>query len=134
MALVAICFPSSAQVFTKTSSVEGATLYIIAPSAGDTVESPVTVRFGLKGMGVAPAGIDVAKTGHHHLLVDVEELPDLMKPVPSDEKHLHFGGGQTEHSLELATGRHTLQLILGDKIHLPHDPPVISEQITITVK
>mgnify|MGYP003700338723 CR=1 FL=1 len=108
--------------------------YIIAPADGQVVSSPVLVQFGLANFGVAPAGVEREGTGHHHLLVDVEELPDLDKPLPSDDNHLHFGGGQTQVELELAPGEHTLQLILGDYLHRPHDPPVMSKPITIQVK
>ncbi|MEN8130021.1 MAG: DUF4399 domain-containing protein [Pseudomonadota bacterium] len=108
-------------------------LYIISPSDGETVTSPVTVQFGLKGMGVAPAGVNKAKTGHHHLLIDVEKLPAMDRPVPSDENHRHFGGGQTEATIDLPPGEHSLQLLLGDMNHIPHKPPVISKRITIRV-
>ncbi len=108
--------------------------YIISPVDGATVSSPVKVVFGLSGMGVAPAGVDKQGTGHHHLLIDVAELPDLKLPVPGDANHKHFGGGQTEATIELAPGVHTLQLLLGDKFHIPHDTPVTSEKITITVE
>ena len=94
----------------------------------------MTVRFGLKGMGVAPAGIEKENTGHHHLLIDVAELPTLDEPIPADDNHKHFGGGQTEVTLELPVGSHTLQLLLGDLNHIPHDPPVVSEKVTITVQ
>lgn len=107
-------------------------VYIISPSDGATVSNPVTVRFGLHGMGVAPAGVDRANTGHHHLLVDVEDLPDLSQPLGGEV--MHFGGGQTETTLTLAPGTHTLQLILGDQHHRPHDPPLVSDRITIEVK
>ncbi|MGD2140907.1 MAG: DUF4399 domain-containing protein [Burkholderiales bacterium] len=120
-------------VFGRTPAPNDAELYIISPQDGDTVTSPVTVQFGLKGMGVAPAGVDKPNTGHHHLLIDTD-VPPLDVPVPNDANHKHFGGGQTEVTLELPPGRHTLQLILGDKMHIPHDPPVISRKITITVK
>ena len=113
-----------------------ATLYIISPEDGATVSSPVTVRFGLKGLGVAPAGIDKAKTGHHHLLIDTEAPSgdDLTMPIPADEHHVHFGGGQTETTVDLAPGEHTLQLIMGDMNHVPHDPPLVSKKITVTVE
>ena len=124
----------STLALARTPAPAGAEVYIISPADGDTVGSPVTVRFGLSGMGVAPAGTDKAKTGHHHLLIDVDGLPDLEKPLISDARHRHFGGGQTEVTVELPPGKHTLQLILGDKVHIPHDPPVISDKITITVK
>jgi hypothetical protein len=93
----------------------------------------VTVRFGLRGMGIAPAGIAMENTGHHHLLIDTA-LPPLDQPVPADAQHVHFGKGQTEAVVTLAPGIHRLQLLLGDHSHLPHDPPVVSEPITITVR
>jgi hypothetical protein len=110
-----------------------AKLYIISPKNGETVTSPVTVRFGLSGMGVAPAGVGTAATGHHHLIIDAP-LPPLDKPLPKDEHHEHFGGGQTETTVALPPGDHTLQIILGDKDHVPHDPPLVSEQIKIRVQ
>lgn len=115
-------------------SAEGAMSYIISPEDGAVVSGPVTVRFGLKGMGVAPAGVQVPNTGHHHLMVDVADLPDLTAPLPSDANHIHFGAGQTETVLDLPPGEHTLQLILGDFAHTPHEPPVVSERVTITVR
>ena len=117
----------------RTPSTQGAELYFIAPADNATVTGPVTVRFGLKGMGVAPAGIQLADPGHHHLLVDTD-VPPLDKPIPADANHVHFGKGQTETTLTLAPGRHTLQLILGDHLHIPHQPAVVSQKITITVK
>ena len=111
-----------------------AQVYIISPADGAVVTNPVTVRFGLKGMGVAPAGVDKPNTGHHHLLVDVAELPAAGSPIPADANHIHFGGGQTQTTLELPPGKHTLQLIMGNHYHVPHDPPVLSKPITITVK
>lgn len=117
----------------RTASPAGARLYFVSPSDGATVSSPVTVRFGLSGMGVAPSGVKRENTGHHHLLVDTV-LPALDAPVPADPKHVHFGGGQTETELSLAPGKHTLQLLMGDENHVPHDPPVVSEKITITVR
>lgn len=117
----------------RTPAPEGARLYFITPEDGATVTSPFVVRFGLEGMGVAPAGVDNHHTGHHHLLVDTE-LPPLDGPIPADDVHRHFGGGQTEAQVELEPGTHTLQLLLGDRNHVPHDPPVMSEKITITVE
>ena len=108
--------------------------YIISPADGAIVSSPVTIKFGLKGMGVAPAGVDKANTGHHHLLINLKELPDMSAPLPATDQIKHFGGGQTETSLELPSGKHTLQLLLGDFAHRPHTKPVLSEKITITVK
>lgn len=115
----------------RSVSPAGAKLYIIQPVDGATVTSPVTVKFGLSGMGVAPAGVDKAKTGHHHLIVD-GGLPAFNRPMGS--KVTHFGGGQTETVIELAPGQHSLQLILGDKNHVPHQPPVFSKKVTITVE
>ncbi len=117
----------------RSGSPAGAEAYIISPADGATVTSPVTVKFGLKGMGVAPAGIAFDGAGHHHLLVDAD-LPPLDKPIPADANHVHFGKGQTETTLELKPGKHTLQLLLGDQLHMPHDPAVVSKKITIVVK
>lgn len=116
-----------------TPSSKGAKAYIISPADGDTVSSPVMVKFGLDGMEVAPAGTDKPNSGHHHLLIDTK-LPAMNKPIPSDDNHKHFGKGQTETKLDLKPGKHTLQLLLGDKGHVPHNPPVKSKKITITVK
>jgi Domain of unknown function (DUF4399) len=117
----------------RTPSPPGAEVYIISPKDGAKVHSPVTVVFGLKGMGVAPAGIKFDNTGHHHLLVDTDPPSDLSAPLPATDKVLHFGKGQTEASVPLSPGKHTLQLLLGDQNHVPHNPPVISKKITITV-
>jgi len=111
-----------------------AKVYFITPAADTTVSNPITVRFGLSGMGVAPAGTVKEKTGHHHLLIDVETLPPMDFPLPNDANHVHFGGGQTEITLDLPVGKHTLQLLLGDANHIPHDPPIVSERLTIEVK
>jgi Domain of unknown function (DUF4399) len=117
---------------TRHASPPGARVYIISPLNGAYMPNTFTVRFGLEKMGVAPAGLDKLNTGHHHLLIDAP-LPPLDKPIPNDENHLHFGGGQTETNLTLPTGRHTLQLLLGDISHLPHQPPVYSDPIVIYV-
>lgn len=117
----------------RTASPPGARVYFIEPRDGAVVKSPFKVQMGLAGMGVAPAGADVEKTGHHHILVNVDS-PVLDAPLPADDKHRHFGGGQTEATLDLPPGRHTLQLVLGDKNHIPHQPPVVSDKITITVQ
>ena len=117
----------------RQPSPPGAMAYIISPADGAVVDSPVRVLFGLSGAGVVPAGIEREGAGHHHLLIDTE-LPDLGLPVPNDETHRHFGGGQTEVEIELAPGTHTLQLLLGDHLHIPHDPPIMSAQITIEVR
>jgi len=121
-----------AQLAAKPSP-PGAQAYFISPANGQTVSNPVLVRFGLKGMGIAPAGIDMPNTGHHHVIVDKPQPPAGM-PIPTDDNHLHFGGGQTEASITLPPGKHTLQLVLGDFAHSLHNPPVVSERITITVK
>lgn len=124
----------TAQEYRKQAP-QGAKAYIISPQNGATVKSPVVVRFGLSGMGVAPAGVAKEKTGHHHVLIDTDLAQvDLTKPLPATDKIVHFGGGQTEAMLNLVPGRHTLMLVLGDENHLPFDPPVVSKQITITVK
>lgn len=131
--LLAVSVTSSiAQDLPITPAPEGAKVAILSPADGDTVEREFTVVFGLEGMGVAPAGIDVEGTGHHHLLVNQTELPEAGKPMGNPP--LHFGGGQTQTTLVLEPGTHTLQLIMGDKFHVPHNPAIVSEEITITVK
>jgi hypothetical protein len=129
----ALLVSGAATAGDRTPSPPGAIVYIVSPVDGATVSSPVTVVFGLKGMGVAPAGTEMEKTGHHHLIIDAP-LPAMDDPIPADDNHKHFGGGQTETTIELPPGEHTLQLLLGDLNHVPHDPPVISDRITITVK
>lgn len=119
---------------TGTAAPAGARVSFVAPANGATVKSPVKVQFALEGMELAPAGTFQPNTGHHHLLIDTG-LPDTMdQPIVKDEKHLHYGLIQTEAEVPLAPGQHTLQLLLGDGNHIPHDPPVASEQITITVE
>jgi hypothetical protein len=125
--------PAPAAGLPRTASPAGAMVYFISPQTGAKVTSPFTVRFGLKGMGVAPAGATNPNTGHHHLLIDTDLPPDNL-PIPNDDKHRHFGAGQTEVELTLPPGQHTLQLVLGDANHVPHQPPVRSEKITITVQ
>ncbi len=123
--------PASAQ----TPSPPGAKVYIINLKDGAKVKSPLLVQFGLSGMGVAPAGVEKPNTGHHHLLIDTALTPEQMKgAIPADDKHKHFGGGQTEAMVTLPKGKHTLQLVLGDWSHIPHVPPVMSKPITITVR
>ena len=132
--LILALFASMALVTSSGAQTTGKVgLYFISPQNGETVSSPVTVRFGLSGMGVAPAGVEKENTGHHHLLIDTD-LPKMDEPIPSDDKHLHFGGGQTETRLTLAPGQHTLQLLLGNWTHVPFNPPVVSDKITVTVK
>lgn len=120
-------------VTAREPSSPGAEVYIISPKDGAKVTSPVTVVFGLKGMGVAPAGIKLEGTGHHHLLIDSDPPADLSQPLPANEKTIHFGKGQTETTVTLPPGKHTLQLVLGDFLHVPHNPAVISKKITIEV-
>ena len=119
----------------RTPAPAGAAAYIQSPVEGAQVSSPVTVRFGLRGIGVAPAGVQRPDTGHHHLLIDVgaAEMPSFELPLPATDQVVHFGLGQTETEIELVPGRHTLQLVLGDHLHTPHSPPVTSESITIIV-
>ena len=118
----------------REPSPAGAEVYIVSPKDGAKVSGPVTVVFGLKGMGIAPAGIKFDNTGHHHLLVDTDAPTDLSLPLPADEHNLHFGKGQTETTLTLSPGKHTLQLVFADFLHTPHVPAVISKKVTISVE
>jgi hypothetical protein len=116
----------------KVASTKGAKVYIVSPKDGKTVKKKFTIRFGLKGMGIAPAGIKFPNTGHHHLIIDGAKF-DMDLPLPMSDTLKHFGGGQTEATIELAPGKHTLQLVLGDHLHRPHNPPILSKVVTITV-
>jgi hypothetical protein len=119
----------------QTPSPAGATVYFINLKDGDTVTSPFKVQFGLTGMGVAPVGRQTPNTGHHHLIIDTKlSDEELKKPIAADAKHVHFGGGQTETMVTIPPGSHTLQIVLGDWSHIPHNPPVMSAAITVTVK
>ncbi len=133
-----LCLGFTTSVFSvespKSKSPEGAKAYIVSPSDGQTVPKTFTVIFGLSGMGVAPAGTEKDNTGHHHLLIDTEVLPDMDIPLPATDQIKHFGGGQTQTELTLSPGKHTLQLLLGNFAHVPHDKPVLSKKITITVE
>ena len=131
-AVLSLGLVSALGAWANSQSPDGAELYIVMPANGDVVSTPVKVVFGLSGMGIAPAGVERANTGHHHLLVDQQELPPSGQPMGANV--IHFGGGQTEVVLELTPGEHTLQLILGDHFHIPHEPMVVSEKITITVE
>jgi Domain of unknown function (DUF4399) len=132
--ITALCLAASLAVAQeRTPAPAGAEVYLIAPRDGARVHSPVLVQFGLRGMGIAPAGIKFDNTGHHHLLIDTDAPADLSAPLPASDKIVHFGKGQTETSLTLAPGRHTLQLLLADQNHIPHSPPLLSRKITITV-
>jgi hypothetical protein len=115
-----------------TPSPPGAAVYFVDPKNGDTIPPKLTIHFGLHGMGVAPAGSEKENSGHHHLLIDTE-LPPLDQPIPNDFNHLHFGAGQTEAEIQLTPGPHTLQLLFGDKNHVPHSPPLVSERIRVIV-
>jgi hypothetical protein len=117
----------------RSESADGARVFFITPADGETVPNPVLVEFGIDGMGVAAAGVNEAHTGHHHLLIDTD-LPEMGLPIPADMNHIHFGDASTSTELTLAPGEHTLRLLLGDHLHIPHDPPVMSEPITITVE
>lgn len=132
--LAGMAMAADAPALPITHAPVGAKVYIISPSDGATVGPEATVRFGLKDMGVAPAGVDKEKTGHHHLLVDVKTLPPAGQPIPAEAQHVHFGGGQTQTTLQLMPGTHTLQLELGDRNHVPFDSPLVSKKITIHVK
>ena len=125
---------SAAVAAYRTPSPAGAEVYIVSPKDGAKVKGPVTVVFGLKGMGIAPAGIKFDNSGHHHLLIDTDSPTDLSLPLPADDHNVHFGKGQTETTLTLAPGKHTLQLVLADYLHTPHVPAVISKKITIVVE
>lgn len=117
----------------RTASPEGASVFFITPADGETVVNPFTVEFGIERMTVAPAGVNEPDSGHHHLLIDTG-VPDTGLPIPADANHVHFGTGATSTELTLGPGEHTLQLLLGDHLHIPHNPPVLSETITITVE
>ena len=139
--IAAITLLSSPIIAGETSSNPEASVYFINLSTGDVVKSPVTIEFGLSGMGVAPAGTEVDNTGHHHLLIDrapfgegAEDAEMLENGVLSDDNHKHFGGGQSPTAVELEQGEHSLQLVLGDLYHVPNDKPVVSEVITMTVE
>lgn len=135
---LALAFTSLSAMATNSevnaTSPADAKVYFIAPIDGQTVRSNFTVKFGLSGMGVSPAGIERKNTGHHHLLIDTDTLPNMKAPLPATDKIIHFGGGQTETQLTLSPGKHTLQLVLGNHHHIPHSKPVISKKITVIVK
>ena len=124
---------SPAPKLPRTASPPGAKVYIVSPANNATVKSPFTVVFGLSGMGIAPAGVQFENAGHHHLLIDTDIPKDTGMPLPADEKHVHFGKGQTEATVTLPPGKHTLQLVLGDHLHIPFNPVVASPKITVTV-
>jgi hypothetical protein len=131
-ALAAVILGSSAAVAQQSTMPPDAKVYILWPPDGQVIKGGFWIRMGLSGAGIAPAGVQKANTGHHHLIIDAD-LPPLDQPIPNDHNHLHFGLGQTEARLDLPPGRHTLQLLLGDENHIPHQPPLYSKRITITV-
>tara|TARA_B100000768_G_C11066452_1_gene284692 strand:- start:109 stop:546 length:438 start_codon:yes stop_codon:yes gene_type:complete len=136
MAIAGSAGVKESDVMPNSRAAEGAAVYVIHPLDGQVLNAnkPIEVSFGLRGMGVAPAGVVVEKTGHHHLLIDQQELPDLTMPLPASPQVIHFGGGQTQTEIRLARGSHTLQLVLGNQYHIPHNPPLISKKITIIVE
>ena len=131
--LLAIANAPETRAAARTPAPKGAQAYFHTPLNGSVVPSRFVVRIGLHEMGVAPAGVNRPNTGHHHLLIDTD-LPPLDAPVPNDFNHIHLGNGQTEVRVTLPPGRHTLQLLLADHNHVPHDPPVVSQKITIRVR
>jgi hypothetical protein len=125
----------SGVALARTPAPPAAQAYFVWPQEGAVISGgKFWVRMGLRGMGVAPKGTAMANTGHHHLLVDTDLPTNMNEPIPNDRNHLHFGAGETEARVELPPGKHTLQLLLADKDHVPHDPPVYSKKITVTVK
>jgi hypothetical protein len=130
---VLLALACSAAFADQTAAPAGALVYIVRPAAGASVKSPVTVVFGLTGMGIAPAGVKFDNTGHHHLLIDTELPADLTQPLPVSDAIRHFGKGQTEATIDLPPGKHTLQLLFADFTHTPFTPNVASKKITITV-
>ena len=127
----------TATVASAHSPPEGARVYFISLADGTVVKSPFKVRFGIQDFGITPAGTTGKRrhtAGHHHLLIDVEELPDMDAPIPRDARHIHFDQGEMDALLDLSPGKHTLQLLLGDEQHEPQNPPLISEKITIIVQ
>lgn len=122
-----------AATLERTPAPPGARVFFITPTDGDTVSNPVAIEFGIEGMSVAKAGLDEPDSGHHHLLIDTD-LPDFGLPIPADSNHIHFGDGSTSTEVSLEPGTHTLRMLLGDYRHVPHEPPIVSDPITITVE
>ena len=124
----------AAGALPRSLSNNNSEVFIISPLDGEVVSNPVHIIFGVKNMTVSPAGIKKKLSGHHHLLIDAKTLPDLTKPIPSDKNHIHFGKGQKSTIINLESGAHTLQLLFADYLHIPHDKPLISKNITIMVE
>ena len=125
--------PAVSAALPRSESASGARVFFITPEDGATVGNPVSIEFGIEGMDVVKAGTNQAHSGHHHLLIDTG-LPEFGLPIPADEHHVHFGDGSTATEITLQPGAHTLQMLLGDHLHIPHNPPLVSEVITITVE
>jgi hypothetical protein len=134
MLVVSVAVLAAEPAVPQSASPADASVYFIEPVDGAVVATTFTVKFGLKGMGIAPAGTDIPNTGHHHLLIDQTALPDMTLPLPATDQIKHFGKGQTEAEVTLPPGKHTLQLVFANYLHIPHTPPVVSKVITITVK
>lgn len=132
-AVTLLMLAGAASAADRSSAPSEAYAYFISPAHGETVRSPLLVRFGLSDMGVAPAGVERSHTGHHHLLINMDELPPADEPMPASDQLIHFGKGQTEAWVELPAGTHTLQLVLGNHHHVMHKPVVKSKKITVTV-
>ncbi|MHC8341618.1 DUF4399 domain-containing protein [Pseudomonas sp. HLT2-19-2] len=133
-ALAGLLLGASMLATAATPAPKGAEAFIVSPEDGATVPQEFKVKFGVKDISLAPAGDVTKHTGHHHLLIDVKELPAAGQPIPTDANHMHFGKAQTEATIKLPPGKHTLQLELGDSGHIPFDPPIVSKKITVTVK
>lgn len=132
---VFMCTPAMAQTAELSTDVAAdAQVWIESPGDGQVVSSPVAIVFGSKNVSISPAGIEQSNSGHHHLMIDMDELPGMNMPLPGSAQLIHFGKGQTSTSLSLAPGVHSLQLLLGNHIHVPHTRPVLSEKITIVVE
>jgi hypothetical protein len=133
-ALTGLLLGASMLATAATPAPKGAEVFIVSPEDGATVSQEFKVKFGVKDIALAPAGDTTKNTGHHHLLIDVDKLPAAGAPIPTDANHMHFGKAQTEATIKLAPGKHTLQLILGDSGHMPFDPSIVSEKITVNVE
>ncbi len=126
--------PEQPAALPKSPSPDGARVFFITPADGDTVSNPVRIEFGIEGMSVVAAGVSETHSGHHHLIIDADLPENLGMPIPADENYIHFGDASTSTEVTLEPGQHTLRLLLGDHLHIPHDPPVTSDVITITVE
>ena len=133
-AFAGLLLSASMLATAATPAPKGAEAFIVSPEDGATVSQEFKVKFGVKHISLAPAGDVTKNTGQHHLLIDVDKLPPAGAPIPTDANHMHFGKAQTEATIKLAPGKHTLQLELGDAGHMPFDPPIVSEKITVNVK